>query len=427
MSRLRLGWQYLIGQYDQFPLQTRVYHFICIATIAVMLYVVLFSIATGMGKYAMITALLIPFQVSLFYLSRFKNRTILSIDVYLLVIHVFFSASYRLSAGISGSTLLSFCIVFFLSVAVLPKKQYLLLTFVNLGVVAILLTAEYNDPAFVLANYSGRKEHFVDIASTYAVTIILILVGLGYLIRHYTLEKDVAEQRALMLDELHEEKAQLLAIISHDYYTPLTALQHYLSILEKSELSPEQREAFTAQMRQTVVDTQSLLANLLDMTRIEGKSSTHADQTTFLVLEAVSDTLKVYSDIARSNRQQMDISIPEKLEISADKHLFAVIIRNLINNAIKFSQDGATVRFSYEAQNGAHVFRVADNGPGIAEQRQKEILESWQHPARNVSRAGAIGLVLSKKSAMALGATLDFKTGPGKGTIFTLKIPVIIR
>lgn len=423
MSRLGVWWQYLIGDPDELPLQTRVYHFVCIATIAVMIYVLLFSIAAGMTTYALITAVFIPLQVFLFYLSRFRGRTVLSMNIYILVIHGFFAASYRLSAGISGSTLFSFFIVFFLSVAILPKREYLILTLVNLGTVAMLLITEYNDPAFVLVNYSGREEHFIDIASTYTVTIVLILAGLGYIIKNYTLEKESAEGRAVMLDELHEEKARLIAVISHDYHTPLTALQHYLKIFEKQELSADERQELTAQMRLSVAHTQSLLANLLDMTKTDIRQNDMDTKAKFHVPEAVSQTLKVYGDIARSNRQQMDILIPEDLQINGDKHLFNVIIRNLINNAVKFSGDGATISFSYEPQNIVHVFRIADNGPGIDEQQQKEIYESWQHPARNVSRSGAIGLVLSKKYAIESGADLSFETVRGQGTTFFLKIP----
>lgn len=408
---------------DELPLQTRIYHFMCIATIAVMLYVMFFSIAVGMEVYAFISGLLIPLQIFVFYLSRFRRRTLLSINIYILIIHGFFVVSYRLSAGISGSTLLSFSVVFFLCVAILPKKEYLVLTLVNLGTVAILLVAEYNAPSFILAGYTERKEQFIDIASTYAVSIVMILIGLGYIIKHYTIEKDNAEERAIILDDLHEEKARLLSVISHDYYTPLTALQHYLSILERHELSPDERQLYTAQMRQSVADTQSLLENLLDMTKKGNGIQISYAATAFRVLDAVSGTLKVYGDIARLNGQQINISIPENIEIYTDKQLFTVIIRNIINNAVKFSGDGAMIQFSYAQQQDMHVFAVTDNGPGINEDVRSEILESWQYLGRNVSRSGAIGLVLSKKYADVLNADLSFETGPDMGTTFTLKIP----
>ena len=204
-----------------------------------MVYVLIFSIYNNMVSYALITVILIPIQIFLYYISRFRDRVFVSMGIYILLIHGFFVISYRLSAGIAGSTLLSFCIVFFLSVAILPRKGYAILFLINLGTVAALLVSEYNDPTFVIGPYSNRSEHFIDIASTYVVNIILILIGLGYVIQNYTQERDKAEERALCLDELHEEKARLISVISHDYHTPLTALQNYLYVLEKYELSPD--------------------------------------------------------------------------------------------------------------------------------------------------------------------------------------------
>jgi two-component system sensor histidine kinase/response regulator len=424
IASIRNRGQHLIGQPDDLSLQTRIYHFVCITTIAVMFYVLIFSAIQQMVSYALITLLLIPLQIFLLYISRFRNRTALSMKVYILLIHGFFVISYRLSAGIAGSTLLSFSIVFFLSLAIVPRKEYVLLTLVNLGTVAGLLLSEYDSPAFVLTHYADRTEHFIDIASTYAVTIILMLSGLGYIIKNYTTEKENAEARASLLDELHEEKARLISIISHDYHTPLANLQHALYIMDTHELSPSELKIFTGEMRKSVVNTQSLLTNLLEITKTENGLYSFDMVTSFSVWEAMSETLDVYSDIARSNGQRIEVSIPEKLHINANQHLYTTVIRNLINNAVKYAGSGAYIRFSYQYQEGYHVFQVADNGPGIPEKVQQEILQSWNQSTRNVSRSGAIGLPLSKQYAAALGGDLLFETGPG-GTIFFLKIPAV--
>ena len=163
-------------------------------------------------------------------------------------------------------------------------------------------------------------------------------------------------------------------------------------------------------MRQSVADTQSLLENLLDMTKKGKEIQISYAATAFRVLDAVSGTLKVYGDIARLNGQQINISIPENIEIYTDKQLFTVIIRNLINNAVKFSGNGSMIYFSYAQQKDVHVFAVLDNGPGIIEEVRSEILESWQDLGRNVSRSEAIGLVLSKKYADGLNADFSFET-----------------
>ncbi|MCF2488586.1 sensor histidine kinase KdpD [Dyadobacter sp. CY347] len=422
-SWFKLQWERLPGHADDFPLQSRIYHFVCLATIAAMLYVLFYSISVQMVAYALVTAILIPLQIFLFYMSLFRNRTALSMKIYILIIHGFFFVGYRLGAGIAGSTLLSFCIVYFLSMSILPRKEYALLTIVNLGTVAALLVAEFNDPGFVLARFTDRSEHFIDIASTYAVNIILMLVGLGFILRNYTQERDKAEERAMLLDDLHEEKARLISVISHDYHTPLTALKNYLNVLEKYELSGDELRTLTTEMRHSIVNTQSLLKNLLDMTKEATEPADTANRTTFPVLHTVDQTLKVYADIARSTGQALNVTIPEKLVINSNPHLFAIVIRNLINNAVKFSGPDAIICFSYEDQNPDHLFCIADSGPGIPDLKQKEITESWEHTHRNVSRSGAMGLVLARKYAAALGGQLSFETEVGKGTTFTLKIP----
>ncbi len=72
------------------------------------------------------------------------------------------------------------------------------------------------------------------------------------------------------------------------------------------------------------------------------------------------------------------------------------------------------------------LFCIADNGPGIPETAQREIIESWKNPFRNTSRSGGLGLALSKKYTQAFGGELTFITSEGQGTSFYLKIPLAV-
>ncbi len=388
-----------------------------------MLYVLIFSIAVGMTSYALITMALIPLQLSLYYLSRIKNRTALSSGIYSLLFHCFFVVSYRLTSGITGSTLLSYCLVYFLSLAIASRRQYVILTVINLSFVGALLAIEYNDPTFVLGTYTNRKEHFIDIASTYTVSIVLFLIGLGFIIRNYSTEKEKAEERAMMLDELNEEKARLISVISHDYHTPLVSLKKYLDIVGNYDITPDERRMLESEIRQSIVNTQNLLMNLLDMTKSDIQRSDFARH--FDIRDAIENTLNVYSDIAKAKGQDFSVCLPDGLRLRGNPHLFTIIIRNLINNAIKFSKAGAAIRLSYELQpGGLHVFCIADSGPGIPEAARREIIESWENPSRNTSRSGGLGLALSKKYTEAFGGELTFVTRAGEGTSFYIKIPL---
>jgi len=388
-----------------------------------MVYVLIFSLIVGMIQYAWITAALIPLQLLLYYLSRVKGLTLLSLSVYSLLFHIFFVASYRVSAGVNGSTLLSLCLVYFLSLAVAPRRGYLILTVVNLATAGALLWLEYQDPSFILTAYANRKEHFIDMASTYTVNVVMILIGLGYIISNYSKEKDKAEQRAMLLDELHEEKARLISVISHDYHTPLISLKKYLDIIDNYDLSIAEKQMLTNELRQSIVNTQNLLMNLLDMTKSEGRLINQ--DTCFNPYYAVEDTIKVYQDIARAKGLIFESVLPETLLLKGNPYLFTIIVRNLINNAARACRTADNIKLAHEYQGHYHVFSVSDTGPGISESAQRDILDRWKNPVLHTLHAGGLGLMLSKKYSEVLGGELTFTTYAHRGTTFFIKLPVI--
>jgi two-component system sensor histidine kinase/response regulator len=422
LTRLRIYWQFLQGSSDRFSLQSRIYHFACLATIALMIYVLIFSLVMGFRSAAFMTAGLFPFQIFLYYLSRFKDRTTLSLYLYCAVFYVFFAFSYRISSGITGSSLLSLCLVHFLSLAVAPKKQYIILTIANLLFVSALLLADYHNPAFVYQGYENRKQQFIDIASTYAVNVILFFISLAYIIGKYTKEKEKAEDWAMLLDDLHEEKAMLLSLISHDFHTPLNSMKRYLDVLRDSDLKPAERKVLETEVSKSVANTQNLLMNLLDLTK--GHFGRHISVSHFNVNKELHDTMQVYRDIAGGKGIEIISLIPADLCIVSNPHLFAVIIRNLINNAVKFTNHNGRIVLSYVQRNEHHVFSVADDGPGIDPRDQIKIVQSWQDETRNALQSGGIGLVLSKKYTVALGGDLSFTSQQGEGTVFCVRLPV---
>ncbi|MGV3604605.1 MAG: ATP-binding protein [Dyadobacter fermentans] len=394
----------------------------CVATLVVMVYVLIFSLAVGMITYAWLTAALIPLQLFLYYLSRVKGLTTLSPAIYSVLFHLFFVVSYRVSAGITGSTLLSLTLVYFCSLVIAPPRAYLPLTVINLGTVAALLLLEYRNPTFVLTSYASREEHFIDIASTYAVTVITSLIGLGYIISNYRKEKDNAEERALLLDVLHDEKARLIAVISHDFNTPLISVKKYLDILGSFELTAAERQMLESELRQSVVNTQNLLMNLLDMTKSNGRIRHRS--ASFNPLDAIEDTLKVYQDIAREKGVLFESEMPDSLTLKGNPHLFNIVIRNLINNAVRACKASDRVRLTHEYHGNCHQFSVSDTGPGLSEIAEKEIVEGWQDHSMQSLRSGGLGLILAKKYAGALGGELAYTTEIGKGTVFSLTIRI---
>jgi two-component system sensor histidine kinase/response regulator len=412
-------WDFLKGESNTHSLESRIYNSVCLASIVIIAYNVFFSLALGKAIWTIITSLLLPIQFYLYYLSRFQNKTQLSAAVYIIIIHLFFTYSYTVSAGIAGSSLLSFVTVYFAVLAVNPRKRYLFWTTYHVLVILGLIVWEYYHPDFITSGYVSRLEQFIDLSSTYLVTILLLLACLSYIINNYTIEKIKAEQKSAKLDQLSRTQSRLIHIISHDYRAPLRNIHRYLELLENETLSKEERKLLTADLKQTVNFTSNLLLGLLkwnpEDTKILNLSMDRVN-----LQEVLSDTLQLYGGIARGKNIKLTHSISHSLEVLVNSEFLELIMRNLLDNAVKFSNDGCHITLKAIQQKEHVQIEVADNGDGIPETIQKEILAKWDEEFTTVSSQG-IGLKLAREYALAMKGDLSFKTSSA-GSTFQLVV-----
>ncbi|HEV7379507.1 MAG TPA: HAMP domain-containing sensor histidine kinase [Dyadobacter sp.] len=424
IKRVLRVWEFLKGDIEEFPLYARIYHSVSIVVGLVMLYNVPFSLAIGMYEAALASFLLLPLITSLFYISRFRNRTVLSQTIYTILINAFFCVNYFVNSGISGSTLLSFCLVHFMTMATMPRSRYLFWTLLNVVLVGGLIYWEYTHTETSLYSYPSRKNFFVDITSTYIVNIVLMFAGLSYIINNYRQERDKAEEQTRKITEMDQQKAKLISIISHDFNTPLNNIKKYLWILTRMDLEDKDRKQFEADLNEAASDTQHLLLNLLNWARTN--MDNHDYRPEFVaVRDALEDTIKTYITIAEEKDIQLHILITDEDQIYGDAQMLNIIIRNLINNAIKFTPPGGLVQVA--AQQEAHQCRitVTDGGPGIATDKQKQLFSPLTASTGGTSGERGIGLGLSicKEFTEIMGGEIGFVTSEN-GTVFWVELPV---
>lgn len=266
-----------------------------------MCYVVVFNFANGLLVAGIISFLAIPVQIFLFYLSRYKHKTTLAFALYALVVHAFFVFNYRFNGGISGPTLLSFISVYFFTMAIAERRHYWIWTLVHCSIVIILLIATYHIPSFVIIGYNDELQHTIDWASTYIVTVVLILAGLSYIVSNYQRQREQVELWASELDKLNDEKSRLLQLISHDYQSPLNAIRQYLDMLRRYEIGDEVRLRLESELISTLTDTQALLQNLLASSKLD--AVVEEEREWCCVTDILIPILRVYSKIA----EQKDI------------------------------------------------------------------------------------------------------------------------
>jgi signal transduction histidine kinase len=222
-------------------------------------------------------------------------------------------------------------------------------------------------------------------------------------------------------------KSDVVATVSHELKTPLTSLRlatHMLLEESTGPLANIQRElAVTA--RDETERLQSTVDELLDLVRIEREagapkpSSVNADA---LLREVVS----AHRLLADAKHVQISIeSADPSLLVELDAEQIAIVLGNLLSNAIRHCKEGGHVRLGSSVSQEEHVFFVRDDGQGIAPEQLPHIFErhwSGSEPSTLKGRHG-LGLAIAKEIATRHGGSLEVQTKLGEGSTFRLRLP----
>jgi signal transduction histidine kinase len=188
------------------------------------------------------------------------------------------------------------------------------------------------------------------------------------------------------------------------------------------ELQPDQRDSFLALIADETNRLATLIADVLDTSRIEAGtfSYTFDDVDLAELVREVAAAAEVGQDEVPVMATVAD-SLPT---IRADRERLRQVLANLVENAVKYSPSGGTVEVSTAAVNGRVIVGVRDHGSGIAIEDQSLIFEKFGRARSGKTLPGTgLGLFIARSIAEAHGGTLEVRSAPGEGATFTLALP----
>jgi len=230
------------------------------------------------------------------------------------------------------------------------------------------------------------------------------------------------------LNTLNDQKNKLLSVIAHDLRNPISGCVGLLEVvfMDIENTSKDELIEYMGMMQKGILNAHELLEDLLEWARIQFHS---VDFIPSLIPDIASDTrhtLKKLAPIADSKQIELTQEIEEGMSIMADKHMLASIIRNLVTNAIKFTNKDGKVVVSAKRQGDGYLFSVSDNGVGIPEQ----VIGKLFSDGTGFTSYGTLG---EKGTGMGLGLCLSFvekhggkiwvESTQGKGSTFYFNIP----
>ena len=227
--------------------------------------------------------------------------------------------------------------------------------------------------------------------------------------------------------EFSDIKSRLAASVSHEFKTPLTSILSSTQILQMRHEGQENVEAnlkHLQRIEEAALHLKSIISNILF---IENSGVQDAgDSLSEIVLHDFIDN--IIQDVNYGFAQPTEVLLevnntPETLQTSAE--LLKQILTNLVSNAIKYSPAKTPVFVNVFGSTDSLIIEVADQGIGIPEKDQKHLFDYFFR-AKNVKqiKGNGLGLAVSKNFAQIMGAQLNFKSQEGKGSTFTLKLPL---
>ena len=223
-------------------------------------------------------------------------------------------------------------------------------------------------------------------------------------------------------EDLHMQrvKAEFIANASHELKTPLTALSGYLELLEDEE-DERVRAEFLTDMRVQTERLQNLARTLLDLSRLD------ANAVTFRTEEVDLEDLLygVRRDFGYTGRELNIGTDPDVPPVLTDPNQLHRAIAILVDNALKYSNDGSPVELRLSRQDGRVAISVTDQGCGIPEREIPHIFDRF-YRAQGSSRADGtgLGLALAHEITDHLGGDIEVLSNPNTGSIFTLLLPL---
>ncbi len=238
------------------------------------------------------------------------------------------------------------------------------------------------------------------------------------------------------LEQAEAMRRDFVANVSHEIRTPLTVLMGFVETLQTLPLNPQERSRYLDMMAQQAARMQSVVQDLLTLSRLEGSPLPGTGEWTpvqTLLQRCEVEGRALSGLLARNQPRQHEWEFPEPAGLSAAGEIAGVpaelqsALSNLVSNAVRYTPAGGRIVVRWQdLPDGGAVFSVSDTGPGIAPEHVPRLTERFYRVDRSRSRetgGTGLGLAIVKHVLQRHGATLEIESVLGKGSTFRVRFP----
>ena len=241
--------------------------------------------------------------------------------------------------------------------------------------------------------------------------------------------RDLAHNFNIMTKELAGTeilRGDFIENVSHEFKTPLAAIEGYATLLQKPGLNVQKQEEYTKKILYNTKRLSALTSNILLLSSLEHQKI-GIQKETFCLDEQLREVILLLEELWAEKEIELEIDL-DSADYYGNKDLLAHVWQNILGNAIKFAPQMGRIRILLSKEKGGIKIHIVDNGIGISEEIQPRIFEKFYQGDRSrASQGNGLGLSLAKRIVDLHDGKISVSSKEGKGTTFTVDLPTIQR
>ncbi len=232
---------------------------------------------------------------------------------------------------------------------------------------------------------------------------------------------DNFNQMAVELGSVEMMRNDFISNISHEFKTPLSSLNGYLTLLQDSTLSESEKNEYISKAVFSMKNLNDLTENILSLSKIEHQAELPAAET-YRLDEQLREAVLILEPNWEKKNISFDINLPE-IVYTGQKSLLFRVWTNIIGNAVKFSDEGGSITIRLEESDHHYKIYISDEGIGMTEEEQEHIFDKFYQadPSRKAQGNG-LGLALCKEIVSKCSGKIYVTSKPDDGSVFLVSL-----
>ena len=366
-------------------------------------------------------------KIRLIFIALFSGSAILffkyklhflSTNLMMFLVLAFLLINFFFSDGYQGPTIYNFYLFFMVSGLFFKRPYDLIWHISSVALYFILFYMDISGYISVDKNYENLNQLFFDNSLTIFMTSLFVFVGVRFVIHNYQKQNSDLirlqgenEKNLKELKQINEKKNQLIALLSHDLKSPVASLATTLEMMDLEMISQEDFERIIKRLKKQSVNLSHVLSNTLSWVLTEmGEQEIEARPVD--IRRLTREIGELMENQAQLKNQRIEKMAPsEELILTLEEKEIKIILRNYLDNAIKFSSPGSSIILEFQGSEGSCRWNVKNSGARMPKEKESHLFDFSVKSSLGTQKekGTGLGLGLCKRIASRIGFEVGYE------------------